>query len=101
MGSGASATDDLTGKTREDRRFKQGLLHKSRLSATGRVENVSDMVTVGEEMFVKVVEITEEGGAPPSSAADNSTGSTKKVRRGHPFRAASNGQRFRPGQCRI
>lgn len=42
--------------------YKDGLLHISRLSATGRVEQVEDVVAEGDTVWVKVVEVrTDEG----------------------------------------
>eukprot|EP00928_Gymnodinium_smaydae_P088693 TRINITY_DN7275_c0_g1_i1.p1 TRINITY_DN7275_c0_g1~~TRINITY_DN7275_c0_g1_i1.p1 ORF type:complete len:393 (-),score=90.58 TRINITY_DN7275_c0_g1_i1:195-1373(-) len=42
--------------------YKDGLLHVSRLSAVGRVEQVEDVASVGDCVFVKVVEVRDEEG---------------------------------------
>lgn len=42
--------------------YKDGLLHISRLSSSGRVESVEDVVTTGDTVWVKVLEVKEEEG---------------------------------------
>lgn len=42
--------------------FKDGLLHVSRLSASGRVDKVEDVVAQGDGVWVKVVEVKEDEG---------------------------------------
>merc|ERR1712151_730335 len=42
--------------------YKDGLLHVSRISASGRVEKVDDVVSQDETVHVKVVEVKEEEG---------------------------------------
>merc|ERR1712048_987975 len=42
--------------------YKDGLLHVSRVSASGRVDKVDDVVSQDETVYVKVVEIKEEEG---------------------------------------
>ncbi|CAD7943515.1 unnamed protein product [Amoebophrya sp. A25] len=49
--------DDDDNGPEDDRRYKQGLLHKSRISGTTRVEKITDFITEGEQLFVKVVEV--------------------------------------------
>lgn len=43
-------------------RYKDGLLHISRLSASGRVEAVADVLAQDDAVWVKVVEVREEEG---------------------------------------
>ncbi|CAK0809509.1 unnamed protein product [Prorocentrum cordatum] len=43
-------------------KFKDGLIHISRLSASGRVDSVEDVVSKDDAVWVKVVEIKEEDG---------------------------------------
>merc|ERR1712151_71709 len=42
--------------------YKDGLLHVSRISASGRVDKVDDVVSQDETVYVKVVEVKEEEG---------------------------------------
>lgn len=46
----------------EGDQYKDGLMHISRLSASGRVEAVTDVVAEGDPVFVKVTDVKEEEG---------------------------------------